>query len=213
MKWWEERKHIFAREKLRLDKEWQSNNFEFFVRKDLLWLSGTIFLPTKNGGCINFDFELKYPENYPFSTPYIYPKGREKNWVGNHQFISSAFCLDIRDKTWNSSLSAVDIIKSLEKLLMAALDMIENKTGKLEVYEEVEPTKLDITTNTIQCVVPYPLVYPKDKKIGNFYYYSPISDTRIIVIPILPEKESDKEYFNKIIRSKFLNIWGLNRVC
>ena len=28
MKWWEERKHIFVREKLRLDKEWLSNNFE-----------------------------------------------------------------------------------------------------------------------------------------------------------------------------------------
>lgn len=210
MRWWEERKHIFAREKLRLDKEWQSNNFEFFVRKDLLWLSGTIFLPTKNSGSINFDFELKYSENYPFSTPYIYPKGREKNWVGNHQFISSAFCLDVRDKTWNSSLSAVDIIKSLEKLLMAALDMIENKTGKLEVYEEIEPTKLDITTNTIQCVVPYPFAYPKDVKFGNFYYYSPMDDTRIIVIPVLPEKEPDKEYFNKIIKSEFLNIWGLN---
>ena len=121
------------------------NDFEFFIRKELLWLSGTIYLPTKIGGLIKFPFELKYPQNYPFSIPYIYPKGREKDWVGNHQFISTAFCLDIRDKTWNSSLSAVDIIKSLEKLLLAALDMIENKTDKLDVYEEAEPTKLDIT--------------------------------------------------------------------
>lgn len=210
MKWWEDKKHIFAREKLRLNIEWESNDFEFFIRKELLWLSGTIYLPTKIGGSIKFPFELKYPQNYPFSIPYVYPKGREKDWVGNHQFISTAFCLDIRDKTWNSSLSAVDIIKSLEKLLLAALDMIENKTGKLDVYEEVEPTKLDITKRIIRCIVPFPLPLPKDSTIGNFDYFSPMGDSRIIVSPILPVEKPDEDYFKKLIESEYLKIWGLN---
>ena len=210
MKWWEDKKHIFAREKIRLNIEWESNDFEFFIRKELLWLSGTIYLPTKIGGSIKFPFELKYPQNYPFSIPYIYPKGREKDWVGNHQFISTAFCLDIRDKTWNSSLSAVDIIKSLEKLLIAALDMIENKTGKLDVYEEAEPTKLDITKRIIRCIVPFPLPLPKDSTIGNFDYFSPMGDSRIIVSPILPVEKPDEDYFKKLIDSEYLKIWGLN---
>lgn len=210
MNWWEVQKHIFAREKLRLNKEWKSNDFKFFIKKDLLWLSGTLYLPAKNGGIINFEFELKYPSNYPFSVPFIYPKGREKNWVGNHQFISSAFCLDIRDKTWNSSLSAVDIIKSLEKLLLAALDMIENMTGKLEVYEEVEPTKLDIVSRKIQCVVPYPLSLSKEFNSGSFQYYNPLADNRIIVNPILLDKEPNEERLKSIIESEYLKIWGLN---
>lgn len=210
MNWWEEKKHIFAREKLRLNNELESNDFVFFIRKDLLWLSGTIYLPTKIGGLINFPFELKYPQNYPFSVPYIYPKGREKDWVGNHQFISTAFCLDVRDKTWNSSLSAVDIIKSLEKLLLAALDMIENKTGKLAVYEETEPTKLDNTKKTIQCIVPYPLHLPKGSAVGSFHYFSPLGDNRLIVSPILPEEKSGNDYIKKVIESEYLKIWGLN---
>ena len=210
MKWWEDKKHIFAREKLRLNEEWKSNDFEFFINKELLWLSGTLYLPAKVGGFINFPFELKYPQNYPFSVPYIYPKGREKKWVGNHQFISSAFCLDIRDKTWNSSLSAVDIIKSLKKLLLAALEMIENKTGKLDVYEEVEPTKLDITKRTLRCIVPFPLPLSKDSKLGNFHYFSPVGDNRIIVNPILPIEKPDDDYIKKVIESEYLKIWGLN---
>ncbi|WP_461640539.1 ThiF family adenylyltransferase [Labilibaculum euxinus] len=210
MKWWEEKKHIFAREKLRLNIEWKSNDFEFFICKELLWLSGTLYLPTKAGGSINFPFELKYPQNYPFSVPYIYPKGREKNWVGNHQFIGTAFCLDVRDKTWNSSLSAVNIIKSLERLLLATLNMIENKTGTLDVYEEPEPTKLDNTKGTIRCIVPYPLPLPKDSTIGNFHYFSPMEDNRIIVNPILPEEKSGSDYIKKIIESEYLKIWGLN---
>ncbi len=210
MKWWEDKKHIFAREKLRLNSEWKSNDFEFFIRKELLWLSGTLYLPAKVGGFINFPFELKYPQNYPFSVPYIYPKGREKNWVGNHQFISTAFCLDVRDKTWNSSLSAVDIINSLEKLLLAALDMIESKSGKLNVYEETEPTKLDNTKKTIQCIVPYPLSLPKGSNFGSFRYHSSLGDNRVILSPILPEEKPDSAYINKAIESEYLKIWGFN---
>ncbi len=210
MKWWDDKKHIFVREKIRINDEWKTNDFEFFIKNELLWLSGTLYLPAKVGGFISFPFELKYPKNYPFSVPYIYPKGREKNWVGNHQFISSAFCLDIRDKTWNSSLSAVDIIKSLEKLLLAALDMIENKTGKLEVYEEAEPTKLDITKRKIQCIVPYPLSIPENRGIGSIHCYNTLDDNRIIVNPILLENEPDEEYYKQIIKSEYLKIWGLN---
>lgn len=210
MRWWEDKKHIFVRERLRLNAEWKSNDFEFFVYKGLLWLSGTIYLPTKNGGVIKFPFELKFPENYPFSVPYIYPKGREKDWVGNHQFISTAFCLDIRDKTWNSSLSAVDIIKSLEKLLFATLDMIENKTDKLNVYEEKEPTQLDIIKNTIKCIVPFPLPLPEGLTIGDFIYFSPLEDGRIIISPILPVEKPDENYWMQILQNEYFNIWGFN---
>lgn len=184
MNWWENRKHIFAREIARLSEARPGNNFRFFIKDEQLWLAGTIPLPLDEGGQVDFEFELRYPKNYPFSVPYVYPKGREKDWVGNHQFISSGFCLDVREKTWTSSMSAVDIVESLERLLMAALDLVLAKTDRLEVYEQEEPTRLDRVRRTIRCVVPFPFETGSAAS-GEFKFHQRLdwNDARLLVTP------------------------------
>lgn len=209
MKWWEVRKHVLVREHRKLNNEWSENDFEFYQKENLLWLTGHLKLPLQHGGNLDFEFDLKYPENYPFSVPFIYPKKREKNWVGNHQFISSAFCLDIREKSWNSSLTAVDIIRSLEKLLLATLAVIEERSDTLEIYEPPEPTKLDgIVKDKRSCIVPKAYLNNQTGKTGYFNYLSPVNDNRIVVAPRYSLKS--KEGITKIITDPFFKIWGLN---
>lgn len=210
MKWWEEKKHIFVREQIRLNQNFENNDFEFHERDDFLWLSGTIYLPSKGGFEIDFPFELKYPSNYPFLPPSIFPKGRERNWVGNHQFNSSAFCLDIREKTWNSSLSSIDIIKSLEKLLLSTLNEIENNKDKLEIYEEKEPTRLDLLLKEIRCIVPLPYFFKNDDTYGKFKYHNTLEvyDNRIIVQPTFDVKEVD--HLKTLFSSDYFNIYSFN---
>lgn len=206
MNWWENRKHILAREIVRLKEAYPGNNFRFFAKEKQLWLAGTIPLPVNESGQIDFEFELRYPKNYPFSVPYVFPKGREKNWVGNHQFISSGFCLDIREKTWNSSMSAVDIIESLFRLLTAALDLIQAKTDKLEVYEQEEPTKLDKVRKTIRSVVPFPFETGSVSS-GEFKFHQRLeaNDSRLL---ITPELEVNAESFkNEYFILWFLQVW------
>lgn len=208
MRWWEERKHIFAREITRLNEALPGNSFRFFVRDEQLWLVGVIALPLEEAGQIDFEFELRYPKNYPFSVPYVYPKGREKDWVGNHQFISTAFCLDVREKTWSSSMTAVDILESLERLLLAALDLVLKKTDKLEVYEQEEPTKLDNITRRIRCIVPFPFDMGMESS-GEFKFHQRLdwNDSRLLVTPEIGDFNAEtlkNEYF--IIW--FLQVWS-----
>lgn len=202
MRWWEERKHVFAREIVRLNEARPENGFRFFEKNEQLWLAGIIGLSLAKGGQLDFEFELRYPKNYPFSVPYVYPKGREKNWIGNHQFISTAFCLDVREKTWSSSMTAVDIIESLERLLLAALDLVLKKTDKLEVYEQEEPTKLDLDTSTIKCVVPFPFDLGTDSS-GEFKFYQRLDwdDSRLIVMPEIGDLNAD------ILKHEYFVLW------
>lgn len=209
MNWWANRKHIFAREITRLKEAYPDNNFRFILKDEQLWLVGNIPLPFVDGQ-IDFQFELRYPKNYPFSVPYVYPKGREKNWVANHQFISSGFCLDVREKTWTSSMSAVDIIESLKRLLMAALDLALEKTDKLEVYEEAEPTRLDMVRRNIRCVVPFPFETESGSS-GEFKFHQRLdwNDSRLLVTP---EIELNTESLkNEYFILWFFQVWSSKR--
>lgn len=213
MKWWEIRKHIFVREHVELDKKWPKNDFEFSERQGVLWLIGTLHLPTQYGSKIEFEFELRYPKNYPFSVPYVYPKGREKNWVGNHQFISSGFCLDVRNKTWRSTMSSVDILSSLYSLLMAALHMIENKTGTLDIYEEKEPTKLDKVIKNVNLIISLPHISNNDVfNSGQIKCHKSMGDKRYIICPEVLETQNlnDEKKFQKILSDPLFKIWGLS---
>lgn len=203
MYWWEERKHIFAREAQRLNKQWPENNFTFYVKEGFLWLAGNFPLHLSNGTSFNFEFEMKYPANYPFYVPFIYPKDMD-HWVPGHQFVKSRrFCLDIRERTWNSKLSAVDIIESLERLLKAELKRSETDGHALDVYEEPEPTKLDKVTQEIKAVVPFPYLRGSDAISGGFDFHArtDFHDNRIIVAPAF-------ENLKEIVETSYFPIWS-----
>lgn len=196
MCWWKERKHVLVREKFRLDGTFPGSNFAFVVRNDVLWITGTLF--------DFFEFELKYPKSYPFHLPDIYPKDRTTNWVPKHQYIKEGrFCLNIREKTWNSTLSAAEIIKSLETLLIAEQIRKITKEEKLVVYEEDEPTRLQRKLKQQMCVVPSDIQFPKEVQTGllkYFYLFRP--DTYRIIISGV---NHDEKYFESPLVEK---IWG-----
>lgn len=163
MRWWETRKHILVREKSKCDEAFPDNNFEFEIRGDDLWITGTIL------GF--FEFESKYPPSYPSAPPDIFPKDRYPRYVPGHQFKSSRFCLDIREKTWCSRLTVADIIKSLQTLLIAKCVKEVTKSDKLPVYEEPEPDELDHIQRNKRCIMPADLMpLPSIGKYGQFNY-------------------------------------------
>jgi molybdopterin/thiamine biosynthesis adenylyltransferase/ubiquitin-protein ligase len=194
--WWEEKKHVLVREKNRIDNAFPGNNFVFEVRNRVLWLTGTLF------GF--FEFGLKYPQSYPFHPPDIYPKDRTTNWVPKHQYRGEGrFCLDIREKTWNSTLSAADIINSLGTLLIAEKVRKLRKEEKLLVYEEDEPTKLQRKLKQQKCVVPSDIQFSHGVSLGILkYFYLFKTDTfRIIISGI----NHDGKYLESPLAEK---IWG-----
>jgi molybdopterin/thiamine biosynthesis adenylyltransferase/ubiquitin-protein ligase len=208
MSWWETREHILVREYRRLNESFPDNDFIFFVKEDKLWLSGTLKIPEGTSPLLDFQFELSYPENYPFSLPYLFPKGREKNWVSSHQYTTSEFCLDIRKNSWNSSLTAVDLLKSLVKLLSAKVDSIINNRTKLEISEEEEPSKFDLVTKGIGLICPVSFNFSDADKFGDFNFFDPtpfLDSRRIAFVPY-----SKEIGVNKYIESEWIKIWGMN---
>lgn len=185
MQWWKEKKHVLVREKTKIDEQYPGNDFVFEVRNNSLWITGTL---------LNlFKFELKYPDSYPFALPHIYPEDRSSKCVPRHQYINTGrFCLDIREKTWSSHLTAADIIRSLEVLLIAEGIRKIKKDKKLIVYEEDEPTMLQKKFKTKLCLIPSDLEFPPDLSIGKFkYFYLMRPNTYRIVISALMHDEKD----------------------
>ena len=123
-----------------------------------LWLTGTL---------LNFfEFECKYPESYPSAPLDVFPKDRSSKWVPKHQYVKGGrFCLDVREKTWNSTMSVVDSIDSLLKLLIAEKIREKQKEDKLIFFEEDEPTIFQKTLNNILCVVPSDIKLPNNNTI------------------------------------------------
>lgn len=180
MRWWEEKKHVLVREKTRIDNQYPGNDFVFEIRNNTLWITGTL---------LNFfQFECKYPDSYPFAPPDVYPKDRSTEWVPKHQYVKEGrFCLNIREKTWNSTLSAADIIKSLETLLLVEGIRKIKKENKLIVYEEDEPTRLQKKFKKIQCVIPSDIKFPPDKSFGilKYFYLVKKNTCRVVIIAVI----------------------------
>ena len=143
MRWWEKRKHVLVRERSRINEAFQNNDFTFEIKDNKLWVTGTIL------GF--FEFECKYPSSYPSAPPDIFPKDRSPQWVPKHQYPKNGrFCLNIREKTWCSRLTAADIIKSVQVLLVAegirkytksdkARKIIDNMHQELKKFVKVMP--------------------------------------------------------------------------
>lgn len=207
MCWWETKKHILVREKDRIDKEFPEHDFTFMVRENALWVTGTLL------GF--FEFECRYPESYPFAPPQIYPKDRSSHWVPKHQYINTGrFCLNIREKTWTSSLSAADIIKSLRDLLMAEEIRKIKKEDKLILYEDDEPTRLQKIFKKTQCIIPSDIDFPSDNSFGvfNYFMYLSAGTHRIVVKGITYENGSFKSAIAKQVwksASLFSDFYGI----
>lgn len=208
MRWWENRKHILVREISRLDEKFPDNNFIFEVRGEELWITGTIL--------DFFEFELKYPPSYPSGIPDIFPKDRYSKWVKGHQYVKRGrFCLDIREKTWSSHLSAADIIKSLSVLLIAEGIRLNRGEKDLIVYEESEPTIIEQKSKIIWGVLPKDLDFPTDISYGRISYtYHFLSSTlRVLITGILNDDEKvdsslvKKIWFSDFIRSQHKGLW------
>ncbi len=208
MRWWEERKHLLVREKSRIDDKFQNNDFVFEVRGELLWITGTIL--------DYFEFECRYPPSYPSAPPDIFPKNRSSKWIPKHQYkIEGRFCLDIREKSWNSRMTAADIINSLATLLIAEGVRLRKGDKDLLVYEEPEPTIFERTSRIIRCILPTDLKFPQDESFGRFKYMYKFTSTthRIVITGLLHgEEEIESSSVKKIwlidtIAAKFNGIW------
>jgi molybdopterin/thiamine biosynthesis adenylyltransferase/ubiquitin-protein ligase len=208
MRWWETREHLLVREKFRIDEEFPDNNFVFEVKKDELWITGTILS--------FFEFECKYPPSYPSAPPDIFPKNRSSKWVPEHQYVKAGkFCLDIREKTWCSRLTAADIIKSLQTLLIAKRIKEIIKSDKLPVYEEPEPTRLERLLRDKRCVFPSDLSFLKNQDYGRVnYVYHLKSDTYRYIFTDIYEGETKLEsnlakkiWLEDAFRKKLKGLW------
>jgi len=208
MRWWETRKHLLVREKVRINEAFPDNDFIFEVRGDVLWITGTLL------GF--FQFECKYPPSYPSAPPDIFPKDKSLKWVPGHQYVvEGRFCLDIRDKTWSSRLTVADIIKSLQILLIAKCIKEITKSEKLPVYEEPEPTMIDRLLRQKRCVLPSDLLFPEDRNYGHLnYVYKLNPDTYRLIITDIFNGERKREstlakqiWFENSLRTKYKGLW------
>lgn len=208
MRWWEIRKHLLVREKSRISEAFPDNNFIFEIRDNALWISGTIL--------DFFEFECKYPSSYPFAPPDIFPKDRSSKWVPSHQYVKEGrFCLDIREKTWCSRLTAADIIISLQKLLIAQHIKEATKSDKLSVYEEPEPTKLELLLKNLLCVFPSDLSFPENENYGliNYIFHRKSDTFRFIVTDIfkgetkLESSIAKKIWLEDCLRNEYKGLW------
>lgn len=208
MRWWEERKHLLVREKERIDEAFPKNEFSFEVRGEELWITGTIL--------DFFEYECKYPLSYPSAPPDIFPKNRSSKWVRKHQYKKEGrFCLDIREKTWCSRLTAADIIKSVQTLLIAEGIREITKSDKLLVYEEPEPTRIDRLLRYKKCVLPSDLSFPEDHNYGRInYVYQWNPETYRLIITDVFEEENKQEstlakqiWLEDALRTKYKGLW------
>jgi len=196
MSWWKKKKQLLVREKAKIDEAYPNNDFAFEIRDSKLWISGTLL------GF--FQFECEYPDSYPFAPPNIYPKDRSPKWVPRHQYKPSGrFCLDIREKTWSSRLTAADIIKSLEVLLVAEGVRKIRKEEKLIVYEEDEPTRVDEIFSKKICILPSDIKFPDNATFGTFKFICNMKQTtcRAIITDVFCQ---EKHFDSKIAKK----IWG-----
>lgn len=208
MRWWEERKHLLVREKERIDEAFPKNEFSFEVRGEELWITGTIL--------DFFEYECKYPPSYPSAPPDIFPKNRSSKWVPGHQYVREGrFCLDIREKTWCSRLTAADIIKSLHALLIAKCIKEITKSDKLPVYEEPEPTRIERLLRYKKCVFPSDLSFPEDHNYGRInYVYQWNSETHRLIITDIYDGDNKLEstlakqiWLEDALRTKYKGLW------
>jgi molybdopterin/thiamine biosynthesis adenylyltransferase len=208
MRWWEIRKHLLVREKSRIDETFPDNNFTFEIRGDELWITGTILS--------FFEFECRYPPSYPSGLPDIFPKNKSSKCVPRHQYVKEGrFCLDIREKTWCSRLTAADIIKSLQTLLIAEGIREYTKSDKLLVYEEPEPNRLERLLRDKRCVLPSDLSFPENQNYGRMnYVYQWKSNTFRLIFTDIFEGETKREsilakqiWLEDDLRSKYKGLW------
>ncbi len=208
MRWWETRKHVLVREKARIDEVFPDNDFTFEIRGDELWIIGTL---------LNFfQFECKYPPSYPSALPDIFPKDRSSKYVPKHQYVKEGrFCLDIREKTWSSRLTAADIIKSLQTLLIAEGIRKITKSDKLLIYEEPEPTMIERLLRYKRCILPSDLPLPENQNYGRIsYVYQYKSETfRLIITDIfegddkLESALAKKIWLEDTLKTKYKGLW------
>lgn len=208
MRWWETRKHLLVREKSRIDAAFPDNDFTLEIRGDELWIAGTLL--------DFFQFECKYPPSYPSAPPDIFPKDKSSKWVPRHQYVKEGrFCLDIREKTWCSRLTAADIIKSVQTLLIAEGIRKITKSDKLLVYEEPEPTRIERLLRYKLGVLPSDLSFPENQNYGRLnYVYQLNSETNRLIITDIYEGDNKREstlakkiWLEDAQRTKYKGLW------
>ena len=185
MPWWENRKHILVREKAKIEEAFPDNNFNFEIRDNHLWITGTL---------LNFfEFECRYPKSYPTAIPDIFPKNRSSKWIPKHQYVKEGrFCLNIREKSWSSRLTAANIIKSLETLLVAEYVRLKEKIRQSKKLMLIEQ-ELDLARRIQQSNIPIEL--PKIKGLdinakyismekvgGDFYDFHLLEEDKLSVL-------------------------------
>lgn len=194
MGWWKTKKHILVREKRKIDEAFPDNNFSFNLIDDFLWISGTLL------GF--FEFECRYPPSYPSAPPDIFPKDRSSKYVPNHQYKRNGrFCLDIREKSWSSRLTAADIITSLAVLLIAQKVKEYTKSKELPVYEEPEPTILNKIAENKFGVFPSDIRLPSKISNGTFEYFiiNKSHQANFVVAALTNDNEKKESLIAKII--------------
>ncbi len=201
--WWEKNKYVLVRDNYRLNKEFIDNNFIYTIKEGKLWMEGTLTEP------FEIDIEIEFPKSYPFSPPNIYPKNKEILFVSGHQYLKSRkFCLDIREKTWNSTLSVVDLIISLKTLLKDEEYRKLNNEKSIRSEEDEEPIIFLENLKEKSTILLEDIKIPDTLNHGLFSYFKTnnLFDSKKVITKFhnMKKEISSQENFKNIT-----DIWGM----
>lgn len=99
-------------ESLKSDVDWLSTQWSLATRAVTVEFHMTV-----HG--VAYEGTLTYPDLFPDTPAYIYPKDNTERWSGHQYGEGGSLCLEYRADNWSSNITGEMLIKSAYKLLMS----------------------------------------------------------------------------------------------